>query len=91
LVDTPDFGYFAVAAAFGRSGASTPFDDRDPRKSREADPFASPRALRARFERMPNAWLVTTDAHVPLAQTIGTVRARNARFALVEPEKRSTR
>jgi hypothetical protein len=84
LVDTPDFGYFAVAAAFGLPGASAPLDDRDPRKSRAADPFASPRALRARLERVPTAWLVTTDAHVPLAHTIGTVRARNARFALVE-------
>jgi hypothetical protein len=91
LVDTPDFGYFAVAAAFGLPGASAPLDDRDPRKPRAADPFASPGALLARLERMPKAWLVATDAHVPLAQTLGTVRARNARFALVEPEKRSTR
>jgi hypothetical protein len=87
LVDTPDFGYFAVAAAFGLPGASAPLDDRDPRKSRAADPFASPVALLARLERMPKAWLVTTDAHVPLAQTTGTVRAQNARFALVEPRQ----
>ena len=84
LVETSDFGYFAVAAAFGRPGASAPFDDRDPRKARKADPFVSHGALRARLERVPKAWLVTTDAHAALAQTIGTVRARNAGFALVE-------
>jgi hypothetical protein len=87
LVDTPDYGYLAVTAAFRRPSAASPVDDHDPRKSRPRDPFASLDALRPRLANLPNAWLVATDAHAPLAAKLGTVRARNAGFTLVEPER----
>ena len=87
LVDTPDYGYLAVTAVFRRPNAAAPLDDRDPRKSRPEDPFGSLDALRARLEAVPNAWLVATDAHAPLAARLGTVRARNAGFTLVQPER----
>jgi hypothetical protein len=87
LIDTPDYGYLAVTAAFRRPSAAAPLDDRDPRRSRPRDPFASLDALRARLAAAPNAWLVSTDAHAPLASKLGTVRARNAAFTLVEPAR----
>lgn len=88
LVDTDDFGYLAVTAAFRNPRAALPMDDRDPRKHAVSDPFASLETLRARVEMTPNAWLVTTAAHTPLAEKLGRVRARNERFTLVEPRKR---
>lgn len=85
-VDTDDFGYLAVTAAFRRPLASTPVNDRDPRRAPAKDPFRSLEALRARVAGSPNAWLVATTAHAPLAAELGSVRARNERFTLVEPE-----
>jgi hypothetical protein len=84
FVDTRDFGYFAVSAAFGKPNASAPASDRDPRKGRQADPFESVEALGKRL-KAPKAWLVATNEHAALAATLGTVRARNAGFTLVEP------
>ena len=88
LVDTQDYGHLAVSAAFGRPNASAPLDDHDPRNQRPEDAFSSLETLRKRLAASPNAWLVTTDAHAPLAATLGTVRARNASFTLVEPDRR---
>jgi hypothetical protein len=85
LVDTADYGYLAVTAAFGRPNASVPLDDHDPRKARPADVFSSLDALRVALKAHAGAWLVATDAHAPLAAKLGTVRARNAGFILVEP------
>ncbi|HEX6275395.1 MAG TPA: hypothetical protein VFZ53_20285 [Polyangiaceae bacterium] len=85
LVDTPDYGYLAVTAAFGRPNGSIPLDDHDPRKKRSADAFASQEALRKRWGIVPDAWLVARDTHAPVAASLGRVRARNAAFTLFEP------
>ncbi len=84
-IDTTDYGHFAVTASFGRPSASTPLDDRDPRTKRPPDPFASVESLRARLAAAPRTWLVATDTHAPIAARVGTIRARNAGFTLVEP------
>jgi hypothetical protein len=88
VIDTDDYGYLAVTAAFQRPLASAPLNDRDPRKAPGNDAFESLAALRARLETTPNAWLVTTTRHELLAAKLGTMRARNARFTLVEPDGR---
>jgi hypothetical protein len=88
VVDTDDFGYLAVTAAFRRPLASAPVNDRDPRKGPVKDPFRSLETLRERLSSSPDAWLVATTAHAPLAIELGSVRARNERFTLVEPTKR---
>jgi hypothetical protein len=85
LIDTNDYGYLAVAAAFRRPNASAPLDDHDPRRRRPRDPFASIEALRGRLALERGAWLVATDAHAAVAAEAGTMRARNAAFSLVEP------
>ena len=71
LVDTPDYAHLAVTAAYGNPSRSAPFDDRDPRKPRSADTFASPAALAERLRAAPTAWLVVTRAHAPVARAVG--------------------
>ena len=83
-VDTTDYGFFAVIAAFARPGQSVVLDPRDPRKTPAADAFASPAALAERLEALSARWLVATSAHAGVAAELGRVQARNARFVLVE-------
>ena len=64
LVDTPDFGYFAVIAAFGAPERAEPFDGHDPREARRGDAFASPNALGARLAEAHAGWFVATRAHL---------------------------
>jgi hypothetical protein len=85
LVDSPDYAHLAVTAAYGRPSRVTPFDDRDPRKPRPADPFASPGTLADRLRVSPGAWLVVTRSHESVATALGTVRSANATFVLIEP------
>lgn len=84
VVDTPDYGFFAVMAAFGRAGAATPLDDRDPRHPRPPDAFGSPEALAARLQAAGARWLVTTADRAPTAVAIGVERARDGALALYE-------
>ncbi len=88
LIDSPDYSYLAVSAAFGAPHVTEPFDDRDPRRPRAADAFASESALRARWGSRSQAWLVVTREHLPLARRLGRVRAETATFALIEPTAR---
>lgn len=89
LVDSPDYAHLAVTAAYGRPHRAAPFDDRDPRKPRAPDAFASATALSERLRPSPGAWLVVTRTHAPVALELGTKRAENETFVLVEP--RATR
>jgi hypothetical protein len=85
LVDTPDYAHLAVTAAYGHPSRCAPFDDRDPRRPRPPDPFASAATLAERRRTAPRSWLVVTAAHAPVALELGTERGRNATFVLVEP------
>jgi hypothetical protein len=85
LIDTPDYSHLAVAAAYGRPGKALPVDDRDPRKPRSEDIFASRTALEAALNRHPRTWLVTSRAHQVAATNAGSVRAQNSDYLLVEP------
>jgi hypothetical protein len=85
LVDTPDYSYFAVTAAFGRPNAAEPFDDHDPRRPRPADAFASESALAARWAARPDAWLAVSRSHADVAASAGRVVAKTAEFVLVAP------
>jgi hypothetical protein len=83
-VDTPDYGFFAVTAAFARPGQSVALDSRDPRKAASPDPFTSPPALAGRLEALSARWLVASLPHARVAAELGRVQARNERFVLVE-------
>jgi len=87
-IDTPDYSYLAVTAAYGRPDAAAPFDDRDPRHPRSDDPFVSESALRERAARRRDAWLVVSKPHLAVAAQLGKVRAETATLALVAPAPR---
>jgi len=84
VIDTPDYGFFAVMAAFGRPGAAAPLDDRDPRHPRPPDAFRSPDALAVRLQAAGARWLVTTTDRAPAAAALGVERARDGALALYE-------
>lgn len=85
LIDTPDYSYFAVMAAFGRPAVAEPFDDHDPRRPRPPDAFTSEDALRARWAARPGAWLVVSRVHAEIASRAGRVMTETPEFALVAP------
>ena len=84
LVDTPDYGFYAVIAGFGRPSQAVPLDDRDPRHARAPDAFASLAALRARARAEHAGYLVATAAHLPEALAAGEVLAGSSRYVLIK-------
>ena len=88
-IDTPDYSYLAVTAAFRRPTAAEPFDDHDPRHARPPDPFVSEGTLRSRVLARPRAWLVVQRDHVALASLLGDVRAETPSYVLVVPRDRA--
>ncbi len=82
LVDTPDYGYFAVIAAFGAPERAAPFDDRDPRHARAANPFVDAMTLRARLSASDATWFVAARPHDGVASEIADVVATDAGFGL---------
>ncbi|MBN1608503.1 MAG: hypothetical protein JW940_17860 [Polyangiaceae bacterium] len=85
LVDTPDYGFFAVMAALGAPERARPLDDRDPRHPRGTNPFALPSALRRAIEQRGGArWLVVTRAHAKVASRLGAERASTSKFVLFD-------
>ena len=82
VLDTDDFGFFAVQAALG-DGKSRPLDDHDPRKAAGARPSTTT-ALAARLRRDGAEWLVTPRGRGPLAAPLGHVRLTTPRFNVVE-------
>jgi hypothetical protein len=84
LIDTPDFGYYAVMAGFRQPERAAAFDDRDPRHERLQDVFASPSTLLHRLRKRRSTWFVASRPHAAVARSLGSVRAENERFVLVE-------
>jgi hypothetical protein len=84
-IDTPDYGYLAVQAAFGSPAHSSTLDDHDPRHARPQDPFLNNTTLGGALRRENARFLVTTLAHAAIATGAGCAELwRNARFALLE-------
>src|SRR5262249_30399350 len=81
-IDTPDYGYFAVIAAFGLPTNAAPIDDRDPRKPRAPDPFQSSAAFDAYLRERKPGWLVATRAHAALLTARCSVEEKNDCFVL---------
>jgi hypothetical protein len=66
-IDTPDYGYLAVQAAYGSPSRSQPLDDHDPRRARPADPFASRAALASALAQNGARFLIASRAHAAVA------------------------
>lgn len=82
-IDTPDYGYFAVIAAFGRPTHAFALHDHDPRRSLATAPPGGEPSWRARLRACGARWLVTTTAHVP-NDLAATARARAGDLSLLE-------
>lgn len=83
-VDTPDFGYFAVIAAFGAPERAEPLDRHDPRDPPMLDAFASEYTLRQALASLRADALVTTAEHFGIAEPLGELVDQNATLALVK-------
>lgn len=84
-IDAPDFGYFAVQAAFASPSRSVPLNTNDPRAPRGVDLLhEKPHALRAALAIQEVRWLALPRARAPLAHAVGDVREGNADWLLLE-------
>ena len=64
-IDTPDYGYTAVQAAFGTPISTRALDEHDPRHP-DPDPFASPHALEGALHARGARFALVTVKHAPL-------------------------
>jgi hypothetical protein len=83
-IDTPDYGYLAVQAAFGSPKHSSTLDDHDPRHARPPDPFTSRASLSRALREHGARYLVATRAHASIAGAGCTEVWQNARFGLFD-------
>lgn len=82
VIDTRDFGYFAVQAGFGRPSDSSVLDEHDPRRPR-ARPVAATDFDAALRSRQTQFAVLELDQAALLAPRCAR-RWNNARFALLE-------
>jgi hypothetical protein len=87
VVDTPDYGYFAVIAAFGHPERAAPLarhDPRDPTRGALSSPEAVAAALRAACPASsPSCAYVVHEAHRAAASALGTVVLSHRAFSLI--------
>jgi hypothetical protein len=91
LIDTPDFGFYAVIAGFGAPERAEPFDDRDPRRTVRRDPFESEASLSDHVTRESGgrtSFLVVSPEHRALAERLGPVEHQTGPLVLVRVERR---
>lgn len=82
LVETGDYGYFAVIAAFGAPERAEPFDRHDPRDEPAADPFVSAGALRWKLADRSATWFVAPRDKAAAAGAAGSPAAESDRLVL---------
>lgn len=84
-IETEDFGYFAIQAAFGSPNRTLVVHDRDPRREKGAggSPL-DPLTLTQKVADSGYPWLVLPTSRLGEFESAGRVRERNARFCLVE-------
>lgn len=83
-IDTPDYGYFAVEAAFGLAKPANPLVDHDPRHAPASDPFISPDDLGAVLQAEGAHALVASSAHRAIAAEICVELWRSPDFSLFD-------
>ncbi|HVW28124.1 MAG TPA: hypothetical protein VHC69_22330 [Polyangiaceae bacterium] len=83
LVDTSDYGYFAIIAAFGAPERAEPVDRHDPRHPSSLEVFATDDGVLALARRSGARFLVVEPAQLSRAASLGAVVASAGRFSLV--------
>jgi hypothetical protein len=80
-IDTPDYGYFAVQAAFGSPANTAVLDDHDPRRPIPS-PFSSAQALDGALRNCHAGFVIVAKAHAALLDPRCSELWDNAGFAL---------
>ena len=89
LVDTEDYGYFAVISAFGAPERATPLASHDPRETSPDGGVAGSLArLAPRIGQTESTYLVAPRSHWGLALEHGQLVATRGDFALVRLDPR---
>jgi hypothetical protein len=84
-IDTLDFGFFAVQAAFGRPHRTYVLDDRDPRRPRPPDRVTeNPSGLAHSLLDRGVGWLALPASRAGLVRNVAVVRETHDGFALLE-------
>jgi hypothetical protein len=89
LVDTADYGYFAVIAAFGAPERAEPFDRHDPRDAKGPHALSPREALDRRIAEYDATALIVPREHWQAALAVGRLIATRGDFALVEVDRAS--
>ncbi len=91
LIDTDDFGFFAVQAGLG-AGRGSPLLNHDPRQRQPEESRAGTVAgLRKVLAQRGAEWLVTPHARAPLAMALGVIRAETPRFVVFKLNREALR
>ena len=83
-IDTSDYGYFAVAAAFARPSDTAILDAHDPRLTKQEDFFASSAGLEQSLTVLGARWLVAQRIHEPCVSEIARIHQRGPTLLLAE-------
>ncbi len=84
LVDTKDYGYFAVEAAFARPSDIVILDTHDPRHPAKTDAFASQANLEATLLKQHSKWLLMQRPHESSLSDSALVHIRGPTLLLAE-------
>jgi hypothetical protein len=84
IIDTPDYGYFAVKAAFARPNDTVILDAHDPRHPEKIDAFASQANLEATLVKHDSKWLIMQRAHETSLSNSAVVHYRGPTLLLAE-------
>lgn len=87
-IDSDDYAFFAVEAAFGHPGQTLVLDDRDPRKPRVAAWTNDPQNLLRTLRAARISALVVPHSRAPFAHAVGSVSEENNGFSLVDLTQR---
>jgi hypothetical protein len=84
LIDTTDYGYFAIMAGHGAPPLTAPLETRAPKNHRISTAQEFETELRLALQAANAEWFVTPHLRADFARTLGSVRASNERFLLVQ-------
>jgi hypothetical protein len=83
-IDTLDYGYFAVEAAFGRPKETVILDSHDPRHPKAANIFAAAETLSEALAKYPARWLVAPTKHERTLTAVARIHYRGPTLMLAE-------
>ena len=87
-IDSDDYAFFAIEAAFGHPSQTLVLDDRDPRKPRVAAWTNDPQNLLRTLRTARVSALAVPRSRAPFAHAVGSVSEENNGFSLVELTQR---